>query len=150
MGSSGSERTCCQGTRLTVKDCLSLPISTLRRHGLLCDQGGKQRFTWRNEQGEIISSIDAMVDMTSKPSPVARLRYTVEVGGTRHGIVLPVALTPTLIHQKGHRWWFTCPVCGRRVGILHLPPGEVFFGCRSCHDLSYRSRWRGYKDAIAR
>jgi len=150
MGSPGSERTYCQGTRLTVEDALSLSISTLRRRGLLSDRGGRQRFPWNNEQGEVIASIDVVVDMTSRPSPIVRLQYIASVDGTRHRIDLPVALTSSLLHHRGHRWWFSCPACGRRVGVLHLPPGEVFFACRACHDLSYRSRWRGHRDTIER
>lgn len=37
------------------------------------------------------------------------------------------------------RWWWTCPNCGRRCGVLYLPPGAVKFACRSCHNLTYRS-----------
>jgi hypothetical protein len=45
----------------------------------------------------------------------------------------------------GQRWWLTCPMtrngtsCNRRVGYLYLPPGASDFGCRKCHDLTYRS-----------
>jgi len=133
-----------------VEDCLSLPISTLRKHELLNGQRAGQRFTWRDEHGEVISSINVVVDMVHRPGPIARFHYTVMIDGVRHKVDQRVALTPTPIHDKGRRWWYTCPACNRRAGVLHLPPGEVFFGCRSCHDLSYRSRWRGYKDAIAR
>lgn len=49
-------------------------------------------------------------------------------------------------------WWFLCPVkdslgrrrCGRRIGKLHLPPGEAYFGCRDCHELTYQS-WQEHK-----
>ncbi len=43
------------------------------------------------------------------------------------------------------RWWFACPLvvngraCGRRVRMLYLPPNGRYFGCRGCHDLTYRS-----------
>lgn len=49
------------------------------------------------------------------------------------------------MHFGGVRWWFTCPLtlsgvrCYRRVGKLCLPPGAVYFGCRHCHHLTYRS-----------
>ena len=45
----------------------------------------------------------------------------------------------------GQRWWFTCPLivdgmaCNRRAGKLFLPPGAKYFGCRTCHGLTYRS-----------
>ena len=29
--------------------------------------------------------------------------------------------------------------CGRRVGKLYLAPSGHYFGCRHCHELTYRS-----------
>src|SRR5205823_10573823 len=58
---------------------------------------------------------------------------------------IPVRLETTPTQFGGRRWWFTCPLvvrgvpCCRRVGKLYLPPGARYFGCRKCHDLSYRS-----------
>jgi len=107
-----------------------------------------QRFTWRDEQGEVISSINVVVDMDHKPNPSVRFRYTVKINGVLHDVDQRMTLTPTPTRHEGRRWWYACPACNRRVGVLHLPPGEKFFACRSCHDLSYRSRWRGHKTAI--
>ena len=58
---------------------------------------------------------------------------------------IPVHLQTTPTQFGGERWWFTCPLivggvaCNRRAGKLHLPPGARYFGCRKCHDLTYRS-----------
>ena len=148
MGDSGSRRSHCSDARLTVEDCLSLSIVTLRKHGLLNDRGAGQRFTWRDEQGEVVSSINVVVDMDHDPNPSVRFRYTVKINGVLHDVDQRMTLTPTPTRHEGRRWWYACPACNRRAGVLHLPPGEKFFACRSCHDLSYRSRWRGYKTAI--
>ena len=57
----------------------------------------------------------------------------------------PVRLQTTPTQFGGERWWFTCPLivngvaCNRRAGKLYLPPGARYFGCRKCHDLTYRS-----------
>ncbi len=37
------------------------------------------------------------------------------------------------VHPTGRR-------CGRRVGKLYLPPGEAYFACRECHQLTYQSQ----------
>jgi hypothetical protein len=56
-----------------------------------------------------------------------------------------VQLATTRPRFGGLRWWFICPLvvngraCGRRVGKLYLPPGGRYFGCRHCHELTYRS-----------
>ena len=45
----------------------------------------------------------------------------------------------------GEAVYWQCPLvkggipCRRRCKILYLPPGEIFFGCRDCHRLTYRS-----------
>ncbi|MGA8215918.1 MAG: hypothetical protein WB799_20160 [Candidatus Sulfotelmatobacter sp.] len=57
--------------------------------------------------------------------------------------LIPITTTPS--HLGGKRHWFKCPIvrdgktCGRRVGRLYLPPGAPAFGCRHCHNLTYRS-----------
>ena len=40
----------------------------------------------------------------------------------------------------GHRPWFSCPEtgCSRRVEKLYKPPGQIYFACRHCHDITYR------------
>lgn len=54
-----------------------------------------------------------------------------------------VRLVTTRCHLGGVRWWFVCPLvhdgvaCGRRVRKLYL--GGRYFGCRHCHNLTYRS-----------
>ena len=52
-----------------------------------------------------------------------------------------VQLTTTSLPWGGNRYWFTCPnsTCRRRVGKLYLPPGSIYFACRACHGLTYRS-----------
>lgn len=143
MGGPGSGREPRAGTRLTVEDCLSLPLSLLREHGLLSAQAAAQRFTWQDGEGAEVASVDVLVRRDDNGESHVRLRYGVEVNGTEHHVDQRVAITHTLLSSGGRRLWYTCPACGRRAGVLHLPPGETFFACRSCHDLSYRSRWRG-------
>src|SRR5262249_51545398 len=54
-----------------------------------------------------------------------------------------VRLVTTPCHLGGVRWWFICPLsrngvgCGRRVRKLYLC--GKYFGCRHCHNLTYRS-----------
>jgi hypothetical protein len=58
-------------------------------------------------------------------------------------VELPILLTPTYPRLGGKRWWFICPLiingvaCNRRVRKLYL--WGRYFGCRHCHNLTYRS-----------
>lgn len=40
----------------------------------------------------------------------------------------------------GLRWWFACPVTGRRVGKLYLPGGRSLFASRHAYRLAYQSQ----------
>lgn len=59
-----------------------------------------------------------------------------------------IRLQSTPTQFDGERLWFTCPLvaCNRRAGKLHLPPGEKYFGCRTCHNLTYRSCQEAHQD----
>ncbi len=56
--------------------------------------------------------------------------------GLQYEIELELAPTPF-----GMRHYLLCPMrdCGRRCQALWLPEGELRFGCRQCHQLTWRS-----------
>ncbi len=45
----------------------------------------------------------------------------------------------TVCHFGGHRPWFCCPCCGRRVAKVFLG-GNASFACRHCYGLGYESQ----------
>ena len=62
-----------------------------------------------------------------------------------------VNLTKTKCNMGGFRYWFRCPllqdnekVCKRRIRVLYQPPGQDYFGCRHCYNLTYESKSRKY------
>ncbi len=42
----------------------------------------------------------------------------------------------------GRRWWWRCPACGRRCGVLLTPNLDRPFWCRLCWGAVYRSDYR--------
>lgn len=50
---------------------------------------------------------------------------------------VPVNLSPYVPGFGGRRYFFLCPVCGRRVRTLHFKNAEI--ACRICHNLTYES-----------
>ncbi len=46
---------------------------------------------------------------------------------------------------RGDRWWWACPRCGRRAGVLWLSPTAQGFACRECHGIRYMSRLRVHR-----
>jgi len=142
MGGPGSGREPNAVGRLTVEDCLSLSLGLLRERGLLSARAAAQRLAWQDEQGAEVASVNVLVHLDDGGESFVRLQYRVEVNGTGHHVDQRVSLSKTLLSSGGSRAWYSCPACDRRAGVLHLPPGEKFFACRSCHGLSYRSSWR--------
>lgn len=51
-----------------------------------------------------------------------------------------ITLTSTNPHMGGKRWWFACPECNRRCGVMYMR--LELLACRLCHDLTYESRNR--------
>lgn len=51
-----------------------------------------------------------------------------------------VRLVTTPCHFGGRRWWWTCPMSGRRVAKLHLPAGARIFAARQTYRLAYESQ----------
>jgi hypothetical protein len=54
-----------------------------------------------------------------------------------NGREVPVNLSPYVPGFGGRRYFFLCPVCGRRMRTLHFKSAEI--ACRICHDLTYES-----------
>jgi len=60
-----------------------------------------------------------------------------------------IRLTTTTVNFGGIRYWFECPVCDRRVGILYIEPVNQKVGCRRCLDLTYRKiKYKGMAEDI--
>jgi hypothetical protein len=99
---------------------------------------------------------------TRRGEPSGDILYTVEAHGETYRVWLRNTLTArdgtktpydypvgvvkvrTAAGVVQHLW--RCPLtvnglrCGRLVRYLCSPPGAVYFGCRTCYRLTYRSR----------
>jgi hypothetical protein len=129
---------------LTVEDSLVLSMKDLRKR--LCS-GTAGAFTWTWEQSGRQNSIGYLV-LGSDETLTVTLHY--RLGGAED-VRIPVRLEMTPTQFGGRRFWFVCPLivggvpCSRRAAKLYLPPGGRYFGCRTCHDLTYRSCQEAHK-----
>jgi hypothetical protein len=133
--------------KTTVEECLSLDARRWQREGILA-AGVRSTRTWRwTYRAGGAFAVSYEVDTQDPARPVVRLSYSWAWVSTKEqeSASYPVELTTTKPPHSGVRWWFLCPLvlrgvpCGRRVGKLYLPPLDRYFGCRRCHDLTYRS-----------
>jgi len=53
---------------------------------------------------------------------------------------LKIELVASKTAFDGTRYWFQCPLCTHRTGMLFLHPLTGAIGCRKCLGLEYRSR----------
>jgi hypothetical protein len=127
--------------KATVEASCDLTIFQLKKRGML--KGGRTAttVTWVTQNTGKESRIALEVNMISRP--YARFKYSLT---DREGNSTPydfeVSLITTPCNFGGVRYWFACPMCGRRVGGLYLAPGDRHFICRHCNNLTYHSRNR--------
>lgn len=52
---------------------------------------------------------------------------------------------------SGIRYWFKCPICKRKAGIIYKHPVNQLIGCRKCLNLEYKSRrFKGMLENLAK
>jgi hypothetical protein len=133
--------------RLTVEDCWSWDTAALRRAGVfraapetLCAT------TWKDRDGKELFQVTFCLVRSNIGKLTLHVRYGPPTG-TSSPVTIPsesIELEETRCHLGGSRCWFRCPrlrygvPCRRRVRILYCP-SDQFFGCRACHNLTYRS-----------
>lgn len=143
MGGRRSGRWQGHDKRTTVEECLVLEIAVLVRDRLVVHgsrTSGALRWTPEGDE-KPIATIGFEADAVDPGHAWMRLHYTAD----RTLVDYRVQLTTTRPNFGGRRWWFLCPVVRggggppRRVAKLYLPPGQVYFGSREAHGLTYTS-----------
>jgi hypothetical protein len=133
-------------TKPTVERCHSIAATQWAHAGVI--RPGVRwsgTVTWRNSvTDEVLSAIGVEASAGHDGTGSVRLRYTLTgPDGLGEPLDYLVRLVTTRPHLGGLRWWFICPLinngvpCGRRVAKLYRR--GLYFGCRACHGLAYRS-----------
>ena len=101
-------------------------------------------FSWAWHRGEErTGSINVEV---TNPAELT-LKYWIGSGDERRDASQRIYLAVSPCHFGGVRRWFTCPVCGRRAGLLYLRSGR--FACRPCQRVSYLCQSGGPIDRLS-
>jgi hypothetical protein len=100
-----------------------------------------EKISWRSSMTGKATTVCLLVDVTDEPFAILMCSIT-DREGNKTDYNYEVSLVTTPCNLGGVRYWFACPSCGGRVAVLYLAPGEVYFRCRHCNNLSYRSRNR--------
>jgi hypothetical protein len=137
MGGLGSGRS---GGRPTTEGGLILSLSTLLRDRLLRSGGGQAgSITWTSTAtGEQVGSISYEAHLGQESGRMWLKYSTTQTDGGRQESNYCIQLATTPQFFGGRRWWFICPITGRRAAKLHLPEGALTFASRQARRLTYQ------------
>lgn len=113
-----------------------IEIYRLKLYGLLKPGYHGAEMIWKRE-GVVVDAISLAISIAIGPDYVNEnfvcFRYT--QGSQKYDY--RVKLETTYCNYGGHRYWFCCPLCNKRIGVVYLR-GE-YFACRHCNYLTYES-----------
>lgn len=145
MGGIGSGN---YGGRPTVEASLSLDLYDLMRKNLLgagCSRAGS--FSWSRSGGPSIASVRYAARLGDEAG-LLNLIYvsTDNATGERREHDYLISLETSEQPFGGRRWWFVCPVTGKRVNKLHMPGGNARFASQAAHRLAYATQRQSPRD----
>lgn len=126
--------------RPTVDDALTLDVNLLIRLRLI--RAGECSFgtlTWTHKMfrgdgpGTVVATSGYEASLLDPETASVRLHYTCDNAPRDYRL----RLTATPCHYGGLRWWWLCPITGRRAMKLHLPAGATRFASRTAHQIGY-------------
>jgi len=138
MGGYGSGR---YGWKLKVEETKRIDVRYLHKRGIL-QPGTLSTLSWivGNESAgsiQIHASDDEII-----------LSYSKSIDGDWIPVKKTIQLDRTHCNYGGHRTWFFCPHCHKRVAVLCSVRGV--FRCRICLRLPYSSQGEGRHDRMLR
>lgn len=142
MGGRGSGRQATYYGKATASNSLPLDIRRLQRDGLL-RPGMESGWQW-STNGRVRSAIAIRAE-----DWCIELTYTHTSPGCEAELIRQsVKLEATPCTLGGHRPWFSCPLCTRRVAVIY-GAGRLF-ACRLCKRLAYSSQGEAAGDRAMR
>ncbi len=130
-------------SKLKANDCFKLSVYDLYKNKTLVNGNwGTLKWTSRYRADFPVKFSVSMLPEYG----FINLSYTLFSQEKPRPISYPVYLITTPCNYGKHRFWFICPLtvndkyCGKRVATLYKPPSSSYFGCRHCHNLTYRDR----------
>jgi hypothetical protein len=131
VGGLGSGR---DGWRATVESCLTLSAYYMQRNKIL-EPGSSGILSW-TQGDETLASVSYKV---GEYGTLLTLNYTRTRDGKQVDLQTQARIMRGPANFGGSRYYFGCPLCGRRYSKLYLPYGVDRFGCRKCYRLTYTS-----------
>lgn len=140
MGGKGSGTWYRWNTKTTLDDCRVLNINRMQKQGAIKPNNFKAgRWVWTNtETNEEVSSIGYTCHTLDADNEYININYKMTNSGEK--IDYDVKLVKTYPNYGGVRYWFICPVTGKRVAKLYRTPYDNRFISRHVYKLLYASQ----------
>ena len=143
MGGYGSGR---QGGRPTADSSLRIDLAWMLRTGHAREGEHLAGTLHWQCRGRESGSISYRAAIDEPGCERLELIYANTRQGTREDKRQSVQLVHTVPNYGGKRWWMLCPISGRRVGKLYLPPGGDVFASRQAWRLGYQCQRDAARD----
>lgn len=138
MGGWGSNRWGSHQRKTGTDECYKVSITDLTGSCLAPLPDGYERLTGSINIGNT-SKIGFLCkkDNSAPGGLLFSLYYLVSGGGQPEEIITTKVMLDRT--EQPRRYWFLCPDCNKRVGVLFMPYNARRFKCRHCHKLQYAS-----------
>ncbi len=131
MGGWGSGR---RSERVSIGGCGSCRLAIKDLGHLLRSPDGNAVWMNYGRSGEHLLTV---VVKARPDQGYARLQHPSRASERAGHMDYILGLTWTVPRFGGRRWWFTCPISGRRCAVLYLPRGAHKFGSAKAYGLAY-------------
>ena len=144
MGGRGSGSCSRWDSKTTTESQHQIDIRLLKKWGCLRGNSISMRKLSWSQNGEDTGFINYRMEI-DRMILNYRCRYH---GGEWEAVEQNISFDRTPCNYGGHRWWFLCPHCSRRVAVLY--GAGKYFLCRHCHGLTYSSQQESLPDRLMR
>jgi hypothetical protein len=120
------------GYRAKADQLCRVNVCDLRKHGRLQSDGAFP-WSWSN-RGRTVATITIRVIA----GQTITLTYRITIDDKAEDYSIPVRLLKCPCNYGGSRYWFGCPFCAKRVGVLYLRFKR--FACRHCQQVAHTSQ----------
>lgn len=143
MGGYGSGGYMGFSSKATCNAQHRIDIRYLKKIGVLSNSWGSGTLAWES-RGERTGSI-----RYKREEDWLSLIYKAQRGNSDWcDIKQRIRLDQTSCNFGGYRYWFICPDCGKRIGVLY--GAGIRFLCRHCYNLAYASQNETASDRLLR
>lgn len=142
MGGLGSGSWKKTNSKLIIERQRRIDIRRLKKQGYLWS-GHRGILSWSRNKKQTVS-INFMIEADRMVLNYWRRPR----GGEWENVKQIIDIDQTPCHCGGHRKWFLCPGCLRRVAVLY--GAGKYFWCRHCYRLTYSTQKKNSKERLAK